>query len=216
MAGARLVTASETERGRLWAEKKIQQMTGGDPITARLMRQDEFTFIPQYKIFIIGNHMPRLTSVGDAMKRRLKLIPFLNKPIKVDPDLPQKLETEYPSILRWIIEGCLDWQKNGFVKCPAVETATEEYFAEEDLFGQWLKEECDVEPGNKYKNAAAAELFSAWKAYLTKMGQDTTPWNSTSFGLEMRKHAEKDRAKTGTRWLGIGLKRANHWNDRDY
>jgi hypothetical protein len=94
---------------------------GGDPITARHMRQDEFTFIPQYKIFIIGNHMPRLTSVGDAMKRRLKLIPFLNKPAKPDTDLPRKLEAEYPAILRWMIEGCLDWQKNGFVKCPAVE-----------------------------------------------------------------------------------------------
>ena len=44
LRGARLVTATETEEGRAWAEARIKQMTGGDPITARFMRQDFFTF----------------------------------------------------------------------------------------------------------------------------------------------------------------------------
>ena len=47
LRGARLVTASETEEGPPWAESRIKQMTGGDPITARFMRQDFFTFQPQ-------------------------------------------------------------------------------------------------------------------------------------------------------------------------
>ena|ERR1700730_3383092 len=94
---------------------------------------------------------------------------------------------------------------NGFVDCPAINAATEEYFAEEDLFGQWLAEECDVEAGNKYKTANSGELFASWKAYLTRMGQDLTPWNSTSFGLEMAKHAEKTRDSRGIKWSGIRL-----------
>src|SRR5262249_23686331 len=40
LAGGRMVTASETEEGRHWAESRIKQITGGDPITARFMRQD--------------------------------------------------------------------------------------------------------------------------------------------------------------------------------
>src|SRR5207247_2192785 len=47
LRGARIVTAQETEEGRRWAEAKIKSVTGGDPITARFMRQDHFTFIPQ-------------------------------------------------------------------------------------------------------------------------------------------------------------------------
>jgi putative DNA primase/helicase len=50
LRGARLVTAQETEEGRRWAESRIKALTGGDPITARFMRQDFFTFTPQFKL----------------------------------------------------------------------------------------------------------------------------------------------------------------------
>jgi putative DNA primase/helicase len=58
LKGARLVTASETEAGRGWAEAKVKAITGGDPITARFMRQDNFTYTPQFKLLIAGNHAP--------------------------------------------------------------------------------------------------------------------------------------------------------------
>ena len=50
LRGARLVTATETEEGRAWAEARIKQLTGGDPISARFMRKDFFTFKPQFKL----------------------------------------------------------------------------------------------------------------------------------------------------------------------
>jgi putative DNA primase/helicase len=216
LAGSRLVTASETERGRQWAERTICQLTGGDPVTARFMRQDNFTFIPQFKLFVIGNHKPRLTSVTYAMRRRLRLIPFLNKPQNPDLNLMTKLELERSAVLRWMIDGCLDWQKNGFVECEAISAATAENFAEEDLFGQWLSEECDVDPGNEYKTATSAELFQAWKSYLTRLGQDANAWNSTSFGLEMAKHADKKKGSGGAReWVGVRLKQVKNYVDVD-
>ena len=70
--GARLVTASETEAGKAWAEAKIKQMTGGDPITARFMRQDFFTYVPQFKLTIIGNHKLTLNNVDEAARRQNK------------------------------------------------------------------------------------------------------------------------------------------------
>ncbi|HEV8421757.1 MAG TPA: phage/plasmid primase, P4 family, partial [Chthoniobacterales bacterium] len=47
LRGARLVTAVETEKGRAWAEARIKTLTGGDKVTARFMRQDDFQFTPQ-------------------------------------------------------------------------------------------------------------------------------------------------------------------------
>ena len=61
LAGARLVVAQETQKGRRWDETKVKAITGGDRITARFMRQDFFDFTPAFKLFVAGNHKPRLT-----------------------------------------------------------------------------------------------------------------------------------------------------------
>jgi putative DNA primase/helicase len=113
LRGARLVTATETEEGRAWAESRIKQMTGGDPISARFMRQDFFTFTPQFKLTITGNHKPVLRNVDEANRRRFKTGPFLHTPPQPDRELEIKLRAEWPGILEWMVEGCLDWQKNG-------------------------------------------------------------------------------------------------------
>ena len=59
LRGKRLVTASETEEGRRWSEARIKELTGGDIIAARWMRQDFFSFYPQFKLMFNGNHMRR-------------------------------------------------------------------------------------------------------------------------------------------------------------
>ena len=109
---ARLVTAQETEEGRRWAESRIKALTGGDPITARFMRQDFFTFEPVFKLLIAGNHRPGLRGVDEAIRRRMNLLPF-TVTISAgdrDPELPEKLRKEWTGILAWAIKGCLEWQ----------------------------------------------------------------------------------------------------------
>jgi len=48
LRGARLVSASETEQGRTWAETRIKTITGGDTVKARFMRCDYFSFRPAF------------------------------------------------------------------------------------------------------------------------------------------------------------------------
>jgi putative DNA primase/helicase len=110
LRGARVVTAQETEEGRRWAEARIKALTGGDPITARFMRRDFFTYTLQFKLVIVDNHKPLLRSVGDAERRRFNIVPFTHKPTVPDPELPDRLRAEWPAILRWAIDGALDWQ----------------------------------------------------------------------------------------------------------
>ena len=76
LQGARLVTATETERGRQWAEARIKTLTGEDKIRARFMRQDEFTYEATYKLFMIGNTPRFEAGVYDVMRRRLQMIPL--------------------------------------------------------------------------------------------------------------------------------------------
>ncbi|CAO4172983.1 SF3 helicase domain-containing protein [Methylorubrum populi] len=185
LRGARLVTASETETGRKWAESRIKQLTGGDIMRARYMRQDEFEFKPVLKLLIIGNNKPGLSSVDDAAKRRFNLLPFLFKPEKPDPLLEEKLHTEWPEILRWLIIGCLDWQENGLVRPEVVIAATEEYFSSQDIFRHWLEERCIVEIGNIARKCTSRELYESWCDYAKRCNE--LFGTQTSFGDMMEK-----------------------------
>jgi putative DNA primase/helicase len=140
-------------------------MTGGDKMTARFMRQDFFDFIPKFKLFIVGNHKPRLDNIDEAMRRRLLLVPFtVQIPIEErDPDLAEKLWTEREAILRWCIDGCLEWQRVGLNPPKIVTDATEQYFDEQDTLKQWL-EDC-TEDGGPFAFTATGQLFASWKAW---------------------------------------------------
>ncbi len=206
LCGARLVTASETEEDRAWAEARIKQMTGGDPITARFMRQDNFTFLPAFKLTVVGNHQPLLRNVDDAARRRFNIVPFTRRPERPDPRLEETLKTEWPAILRWMIEGCLDWQRNGLVRPTSVAEATEAYFTEQDLLGQWLSEKCELRPGQPVAFEFSAELFESWSAYAKAAGD--LPGTLKSFNPAMRrKGLAPHRTERGRGFRGIRLKR---------
>ena len=161
--------------------------------------------MPQFKLLIMGNSKPNLRNVDDAMRRRFMIIPFEHKPATRDQLLPQKLQAEWPAILRWMIEGCLDWQMNGLVRCERDRAATEEYFAEQDAFGQWLEDECDCDPGNDYKTATSAELFASWQAYAARFGE--RPGSRKAFPDRLAKHRiEPGRNMTSRFYKGIRLK----------
>jgi len=185
LRGARLVTASETEEGRAWAESRIKQMTGGDPISARFMRQDFFTYLPQFKLSLIGNHNPRLKNIDDAVRRRFNLVPFLNQvpKEKQDQQLQEKLKGEGPGIMQWLVDGCLSWQEVGLKAPEAVKEATKKYFDEQDLIGQWLEE---YYQDSKGATVAHADLFRSWSIFAQGAGADPGLQRQLTTELERR------------------------------
>jgi putative DNA primase/helicase len=198
LRGARLVLASETQKGRRWDEAKVKALTGGDKITARFMRQDFFDFIPAFKLFICGNHKPRLTNVDEAMRRRMLLVPFMVQipAAERDPDLPHKLKAEWPAILRWCIDGCLEWQRIGLAPPPIVRDATEEYFAAQDTLGQWLGD-C-TKDGGTFAFTLTADLFASWKTWCEGNNLKPGSQQALSEALSARGHIKK-RDSSGRR-----------------
>ena len=168
--GARLVTASEIEEGRRWAESRIKMLSGGDTISARFMRQDFFSFSPTFKLIVAGNHRPGIRNVNAALRRRLHVIPFSESVPEGDRDrkLAAKLKDEWPGILRWAIEGCLAWHSDGLDAPPAVNSAVEDYFAAEDVVGRWMEERCNLDQELK---CTTAKLFANWKAWAEQAGE---------------------------------------------
>jgi putative DNA primase/helicase len=203
LRGARLVVAQETEKGRCWAESKIKALTGGDRISARFMRQDFFEFTPQFKLLIAGNHKPGLRGVDEAIRRRLHLIPFnvTIPPEKRNPRLFEELKTEWKGILRWAIDGSIEWQRIGLVPPRAVVDATERYLASEDSMANWIEDRCEEDPGF---SATRAGLFNDWKEWAENGGEHPGAAKEFFDTLEQRGFRQfKDRGNRKFRGLRL-------------
>jgi putative DNA primase/helicase len=205
LRGARLVSASETEQGRAWAETRIKALTGGDEISVRFMRGNFFRYRPTYKLLIIGNHQPRLETVDDAVRRRFNIVPFTNQPDKPDHQLEEKLRDEWPEIFRWMIKGCLDWQANGLLRPQRVLQTTQDYFNDQDMLGQWLATCCDLQPGNDRMRETTTALHLSWSTFAKQAGEK--PETQKAFVGKLEKRVP-DRYKNmhGRGFSGISLK----------
>jgi putative DNA primase/helicase len=207
LRGVRLVVAQETEKGRRWDTTKIKMLTSDDKLTGRFMRQDFFDFTPTHKLIITGNHKPSLRSVDEAIRRRLMLVPFtVQIPMaERDPDLARKLEPEWPAILRWMVDGCLEWKRIG-LKVPAIVlNATDEYLADQDTIAQWIDEWTERDP-NSF--TPTTELFKAWKLWCEERNHYVGTERSFSDDLADRGF-ERDRRRYGRGFKGIALRASN-------
>ena len=213
LRGARLVTATETEEDRRWAESRIKQLTGGDTIAARFMRQDFFEYRPAFKLIIAGNHKPSLRSVDGAIRRRFHLIPFAVTipPEERDGELAEKLKSEWPGILAWLIEGCLEWQAESLRPPTAVLEATEAYLSAEDLLAACLEERCQRIPSQWTSSAA---LFSSWSASAAAAGEN--PGSNKRFAQALKSRGfVSNRKKFGRGFEGLRLiPEAPPWDKR--
>ena len=204
LRGARLVTATETDEGRRWDESKVKAITGGDPISARFMRQDFFTYTPQFKLMIAGNHKPHLRTVDEAIRRRIHLVPFTVTIPAAERDdaLSEKLKAEWPGILAWAIAGCMEWRRTGLRPPTAVSDATREYLDSEDAIAFWIAECCTI--GSSHDDLTAT-LYASWRAHADRSGKSAGSMKAFSQALEAR-GLRKKRGGGGKRmFTGISV-----------
>jgi putative DNA primase/helicase len=129
------------------------EIVGGDMLTANPMRADPVTFPVTGKLIVLGNHKPKFESHNAAAIQRLLLVEFRMQFVDPDgappsPDLPPeriavrdnglatRLRDEWPAILRWMIDGCLEWQRIGLKPPLQVIADSAETIQSDDLLGQ--------------------------------------------------------------------------------
>ncbi len=201
LAGPRFVCTSEVDEEHRLNEQLIKDITGGDTIEGRRLYQEAFTFKPQFKPWMYGNHKPEIRGTDDAIWSRVRLVPFeVSFKGREDLDLADKLEGELSGILNWAIQGCLDWQHNGLQPPAKVQAATQAYREEMDVFGPFISECCVLHPHAEVKTS---DLWIAYKTWCAEGGFKEQ--SQTKLGKYLNSKGIRVERSNGIKRMGIGL-----------
>ena len=184
------------------AESMVKELTGGDRIRARRMREDFWEFSATHKIWLAANHKPMVRGTDHGMWRRIKLIPF-NVTIpdrEQDKKLPDKLLGEMPGILNWALLGCAEWLADGLDEPEAVTLATSGYRAEVDIVGAFVGECCDL--GDQHE-IGSSELYKAYRQWCDERGEK--PVGDQRFGERLSERGVGRRKGTKGKRLRSGI-----------
>ena len=199
----RFVIASETNDGSRLNEARVKALTGCDPITARFLHGEFFTFEPVGKFWLSVNHKPLVRDDSTGFWRRIRLIPFTER-FDVNPTLADELQEEASGILNWCLAGCLDWQQNGLQAPDLVMAATREYEADSDPLAAFLDEACDRDPE---ATVGARELFEHYKTWADHHGfGDRERLSATMFGRKMSERLTATKGRRGKTYLGLSAR----------
>lgn len=215
--GKRVVVCQETGEGRRFNETLVKQLTGGDSVRARRMREDFWTFDPTWKIWLSTNHKPEIRGTDHAIWRRVRLIPFNvtfhapgeGNPVK-DPRMEEKLTAELPGILAWAVAGALSWQQDGLPAPQAVLIATNDYRASQDTVAAWLGECCIVRPDLEAKSA---DLYASYKTWCEQAGE--RPHSQKKLGMLLDEKGFSREKRSDHYRNGIGILEKNIKNNLD-
>jgi putative DNA primase/helicase len=200
LAGARMVLCSEVNEGDRFDEAKVKQLTGGDTLTARFMRQDHFSFRPTHHLWLMGNHRPQVRSGGRAFWRRLRLIPFLHEVPKdrIIEDLQGVFVADHgAALMAWIVAGAVAFAAGGLDEPASVRAATDEYENDQDTVARFVEDCCHVAVGGavdhvRTRTSVIREAYERWCS-----GEGETPVSSKALSLALRSRFGVDLAKGG-------------------
>jgi putative DNA primase/helicase len=202
LKGARFVTSVEPNEGVRLNEGLLKQLTGGDKVTARKLYGEEFEFTPEFKLWMATNHKPVIRGTDIGIWRRIHLIPFTVQihEDKRDPYLKYKLLREAQGILKWAVDGCLMWKREGLKMPDCVLEAVKDYKNEMDVISSFMKA-CVVEGSGKVR---ANKLYRAYVQWAEENKEYIM--SGTKFGKEIAGRLQREKDQFGLIYTGILLR----------
>jgi len=196
--GRRFVTAIETGESVRLNEARIKALTGGDPITARMLHHEFFTFRPVAKFWLAFNHLPIVADDSHGFWRRVHQIPFVRQfDPEAEPELENELRAEAPGILAWAVRGCLEWQTLGLDSPSVVKEATEAYREASDPVRDFVADRCILDP------SAQVIVAVLWDDYL-------------NWCLQSAEQHPLERPAFTRRLEALGLRKTRYGHKRDW
>lgn len=203
LKSARFVSTEEPTEGVRLNEGLVKQLTGGGKVTCRFLYGDEFEYAPEFKIWVATNHKPVIRGTDVGIWRRIRLIPFEVNIEHPDKQLKYKMREEMPQIMRWAVEGCMMYQKEGLEPPQRVLDSTNEYKSEMDLLETFM-DACIVIDYTTKEQVPANELYQIYTAWANENNEYVM--TSRKFFTEIAKKVpDKKRVSSGIVYNNIRL-----------
>jgi putative DNA primase/helicase len=219
--GARFVLTSEASSEERFDAELLKSFVSGDRLTARFLYARNFEFYPVSKLWITGNSRPRADVVDAALFRRLREIPFIVQVPKSQQDPAIKREMKDPegcgpAILRWAVEGCLLWQKEGLHDPAAIVQAGREYEEESNPLQEFFETKCVFGPGY---TTSLRDMHKGYTDWANSMGvvprfQTTEKRLSAIIKTQPQCSFERDHRGRFFRGIRLALEGENGGRDR--
>jgi P4 family phage/plasmid primase-like protien len=155
--GRRFVVSHESDEGAVLREGFMKQASGEDQLSGRLLFKDFFSFTPTFKLQLLTNHRPIVKGSDFGVWRRLLLLDYnvrygsaeqvqAGDADKLgDEGLTTKLMAEREGVLAWIVQGAMEWYRNGLQAPVSIFEASAAYRNEQDRAKQFVAERCIVD-----------------------------------------------------------------------
>ncbi len=165
LRGARLVDVSEPPKGaRLDASMVKKLASGTDEICTRFLHKDEFSYVPQFTVWMHCNALPKVNDRTALNPRHMFVVEFPKSfsGTACDMSLSERFQTPkgMHTVFKWMVEGYLEYRERGLDAPESVKRATETWLG---ASGSWverfLEERCAVgrelsTPVSEFKEAA--------------------------------------------------------------
>jgi putative DNA primase/helicase len=213
LTGKRFVWASENSSETVLDEEMIKRASGGDTVVCRFLFKEEFEYRPNFKIWWIFNHKPKIKDATDSLWDRFHLIPCEERiPFEEqDKRITGKLTKELPGIFNWAIAGLIEYQKIGLFAPASVKDATSEYRRSEDALDDFLHEMCEEVKYETLDGIITSDtrtpfkiIWEAWKNYTTANNEKirTKQW----LGRQLEGRYKKYRTGDEKGYIGLKVK----------
>ena len=173
LAGKRFVVTSEPQKNMLFDIAKIKLLTGGEPITARFLHENDFQFYPQFTLVMTANHAPKVNDMTLFESDRVHVIPFNNhlEANERDLKLKQRLagKDSLSGIFNWCLDGLRRFREEGLNPSRMSVLATESYKADSDKLLNFQRD-CLV-PAND-GCITGKECFDAYRDWCRDSGYE--------------------------------------------
>ncbi len=215
--GKRVVVCSETDDGKRLDEAMVKEITGNERLRVRRMREDFWEFDPTHKALLVTNHKPVIRGTDHGIWRRIRLVPFRTQfwnaargesgpeEFKQDEQLDEKLKSEMSGILTWIIQGCVEWNRDGENTPACVDAETREYRSSQDILGSFLIEQCDH---GERLTVQAVDLYMRYKEWAKHNGEYIV--NQRKFGQAMAERGFQKIESNAIWYVGLQLSQLSY------